>query len=406
MRALVFAAALLLPTLAQADSQSFDVIERGRMLAAVGDCVACHTTPGGIPFAGGLAIQTPFGAVVTPNITPDPATGLGAWTDAEFLRAMQHGIGRDGEHLYPAFPYPYYARVDPRDLLAIRAFLTTLNPVSHLVTRNQLSFPFDIRLSMAGWNFLFFDPRPITPVAGKSTEWQLGAYLVEGLGHCGACHTPKNALGADRRSQRLQGGNLQDWFAPALNSDLRTGLGAWSIEDVVEYLATGRNARAAATGPMAEVVTNSTSKLSNSNLRAIAVYLKDQPAPTVAVTPVAATTPAMQAGAALYLDNCAACHTASGNGIPRLFPALQASATVQSNDPATLVRVILTGTRAAATDAAPTGPAMPAFAWKLTDEQVAAVTTYIRNTWGNAAAPVSAPDVRSLRGRLGQRSGG
>ncbi len=405
MRAVVLAAALLLPGAAWAGSQSFEVIERGRVLATMGDCVACHSVPGGVPFTGGLAIETPFGAVVTPNLTPDLATGLGAWSDAEYLRAMQQGIGREGEYLYPAFPYPYYSRVSTEDLLAIRAFLATLNPVSHPVLRNQLNFPFDIRLSMLGWNMLYFSPTPIGPTPGKSDEWQRGAYIVEGLGHCGACHTPKNMLGADDSDARLHGGALQDWFAPALNSDPRTGLGNWSVAEVVEYLQTGRNAKAAASGPMAEVVTNSTSKLQPSDLRAIAVYLKDQPAPTVTITTAAADTPAMQAGAALYVDNCAACHTTGGGGVPHLFPSLRGAASVQSSDPASLMRVVLTGTRAAATDPAPTGPAMPAFGWKLTDEQVASVTTYIRNAWGNAAAPVAVSDVRAARGRLGQSAG-
>lgn len=390
---------------AWADSQSFDMIERGRQLAIIGDCTGCHTAAGGAPFAGGVPIETPFGNVVAPNITPDTLTGIGGWTGAEYLRAMQHGIGRSGEHLYPAFPYPYYARVSQADLLTIRAYLATLDPVRNAVVRNQLAFPFDIRLSMSAWNLLFFDPTPIVPVSGKSAEWQVGQYLVEGLGHCGACHTAKNFAGADRASLALQGGALQDWFAPALTGDLRTGLGSWSVDEVVEYLQTGRNAREAATGPMAEVVTNSTSRMTASDLRAMAVYLKDLPGRGGAPASVAAGSAAMQAGAGLYGDLCAACHTGAGGGIARLFPALRGSAVVQSDDPASLLRVILTGARAVATEAAPTGPAMPGFGWKLTDEQVANLTTYIRNAWGNAASAVSAAEVRGMRGRLAARAG-
>ncbi len=410
MRGWVFAGAIQVGAMlaattfapAFAADQSFERVERGKMLTTAGDCVACHTALGGAPFAGGLAVDTPFGAVVAPNITPDVATGIGGWTDDQFVRAMQTGIGHDGEHLYPAFPYPYFTRVDRKDLLAIRAYLNTLDPVSNAVERNQLNFPFDIRLSMFGWNTLFFDKGPLQPVPGKSAEWNEGRYLVEGLGHCGACHTSKNFMGADKDSQHLQGGDIQDWFAPALTGDLRTGLGGWSVDQVVEYLQTGRNAISAASGPMADVVKNSTSQLPVAELHAMATYLKDQQAPTTAPTPVAATDPVMQAGAAIYADNCAACHTSGGGGIARMFPALKGSAVVQSDSPTTLLRVVLIGAQAADTAAAPTGPAMPPFAWKLSDAQVAAVTTYIRNAWGNAASPVTEAAARDLRGRLVQ----
>ena len=387
-------------TQAVAASTSWDVIERGRLLATAGDCIACHTAPGGQPFAGGRAIETPFGSVVTPNLTPDVATGLGAWSDETFLRALQTGIGRDGEHLYPAFPYPYYARVSREDLLSIRAFLATLQPVANAVERNRLDFPFDIRLTMAAWNSLYFEGGPFRPTQGKSAEWNRGAYLAEGLGHCGACHTAKTMLGGDKTSEALRGGVIQDWFAPALSGDLRTGLGAWSVEEVVEYLQTGRNARSAASGPMGEVIAYSTSKLPEADLRAMAVYLKDQPAGAAPPAALAADDARMQAGRAIYEDNCAACHTNSGRGVARLFPALAGSAVVQSNEPTTLARVVLIGTQAVATDAAPTGPAMPAFGWKLSNDQIASVLSYIRNAWGNAAAPVAADDVGRLRRRL------
>ncbi len=386
---------------AHADEQSFERIQRGRVLATVGDCVACHTAIGGKPFAGGLPIETPFGSVVAPNLTPDVATGIGGWTDAQFLRAMQHGIGRNGEHLYPAFPYQYFARAKPADLLDIRAYLSTLDPVVNAVDRNRMDFPFDIRLSMFGWNLLFFDSKPVVAVSGKSAEWNRGAYLVETLGHCAACHTAKNFLGGDKTSHSLQGGNIQNWFAPALDADPRTGLGAWSVRQVVDYLKTGQNDIAAASGPMADVITHSTSQLPMADLQAMAVYLKDQPAPhEEAPTPLAANDPVMRAGAAIYADNCAACHTAAGTGMPRLFPALKGSAVVQSASTASLLRVVLIGAQAVATDALPTGAAMPAFAWKLSDAQVAAVTTYVRNAWGNAASPVSADAAQDMRANL------
>jgi mono/diheme cytochrome c family protein len=386
------------PAFAQKD---FETIERGRVLATIGDCVACHTAPGGTPFAGGRGIPTPFGTVVTPNLTPDAATGIGAWTDDEFVRALQTGIGRDGEHLYPAFPYPYYTHVTREDLLAIRAFLNTLNPVRNAVERNKLDFPFDIRASMTGWNTLFFSAGRFEPNPDKSAEWNRGAYLVEGLGHCGACHTGKNLLGADLDTHRLQGYIVQDWFAPNLTGDLRGGLGNWSADEIVEYLRTGRNAKSAASGPMAEVITYSTSHLPEPELRAIATYLKDvPPVLNTQPEPLAADLPIMKAGAAIYADNCSACHTSGGGGIPKLFPSLKGSAVVQSAQPTTVLRVILEGALAASTDAAPTAPAMPPFAWKLSDDQVAAVATYIRNAWGNAAPEIGAGDARALRQRL------
>ncbi len=410
----IIAALLAAPAIAPpaiAASPSFEVVQRGQALAIAGDCVACHTVPGGTPFAGGRAIETPFGNVLTPNLTPDRETGIGDWSDEVFLRAMQTGIGHDGEHLYPAFPYPYYTHVGREDLLAIRSWLATLEPVRNVVARNeavrnQLSFPFDIRLSMAAWNALFFENGLFRPMPSKSAEWNRGAYLVEGLGHCGACHTPKNSLGGDRTSATLQGGAIQDWFAPALGSDLRTGLGGWSVDDVVEYLRAGRNAKSAASGPMGEVVSYSTSHMPLADLQAIAVYLKDQPAvPRDAIPPLPASDAGMQAGRAIYLDNCAACHTATGAGIPRLFPTLSGSAVVQSPDPVTLARVVLIGAQAVATAEAPTGPAMPAFGWKLSDAQTASVLTYIRNAWGNVAPAVDAGTVASTRRHLAQRAG-
>jgi len=403
MRKIVILAALFAVS-AHADP-SFETLERGRVLATAGDCIACHTAPGGAPFAGGRPLPTPFGVLVTPNITPDRDTGIGAWTDEDFIRAVSRGIDRDGAHLYPAFPYVYYSRVTREDALAVRAFLNTLDPVRNVVESNQLPFPFDVRATMIGWNGLFFEPGVFKPNAAKSAEWNRGAYLVEGLGHCGACHTAKNVLGADRTSRPLQGAVLQDWFAPNLTADLRTGLGGWSVDEIVEYLATGRNARSAASGPMAEVVAYSTSQLPTADVRAMAVYLKDQPARTASgVAPMAADAPAMVAGAAIFQDSCTACHRQSGEGVPRLFPSLKGSAVVQSDDPTTVVRVVLNGALAVATDAAPTAPAMPPFGWKLSDPQVAAVATYVRNAWGNAASPVSAAQVHELRAQLAATS--
>jgi mono/diheme cytochrome c family protein len=403
MKRLIFTAVLLgagtiAGTAHATDQQDFAQIERGRYLTDAGDCVSCHTAPGGKPFAGGRPIETPFGNVLAPNITPDSDTGIGAWSDDKFYRAMHDGMSGD-EHLYPAMPYPYYTKVTRQDVLAIRAYLKTLEPVRNVVHANQLHFPFDVRASMIGWNSLFFKSGEWQNRADKSADWNRGGYLVEGLGHCGACHTPKNTLGGDENSHHLQGDVLQGWLAPPLAGDARSTTASWSADDIIEYLKTGANAYAVAAGPMAEAIANSTSRLTFADLHAMAVYLKDQPAAKdeKQTSKVAADDPQMKAGAAIYTDQCAACHSKDGNGIARLFPALKARASVQSDHPDTVVRVILNGARATATPDEPTAPAMPAFRWKLSDDQIAAVATYIGNSWGNAAPAVSADDVKSAQ---------
>jgi mono/diheme cytochrome c family protein len=387
------------------DSQAFQKIERGRYLAVLGDCVGCHTAPGGKPFAGGAALETPFGALIGPNITPDVATGVGAWSEEDFRRAMHEGIGRDGARLYPAMPYPAYTKVTRDDVSAIWAYLRSLDPVRNEVQPNQLRFPFNVRRpATSTWDLINFQPGVFQPNPAKSDAWNRGAYLVEGLGHCGTCHTPKNITGGDRGSEALQGALLQDWYAPDLTEDPRTGIGGWSIEEIVRYLKTGANSYDIASGPMAEAVSNSTSKMTDADLLAIATYLKDRaPRSGRAVTALAAANPRMVAGQAIYEDRCAACHSHSGAGVPNLFPRLASAPLVQSADPTSLIRVVLIGSRAVATSAAPTAPAMPAFGWNLNDTEVADVLTYARNTWGNAASAVQPEDVTKLRERLSSR---
>ena len=376
------------------DGQDFSQIERGRYLAVAGDCVSCHTAEGGAAFAGGRPIETPFGTIFGTNITPDRDTGIGAWSDDEFVRAFALGIRRDGAHLYPAMPYNYFTKVTRDDVLAIRAYLSTVPAVKNAVKADQLPFPLSVRGDMAAWNELYFTPGEFHPVAGKSAEWNRGAYLVEGLMHCGVCHTPKNVAGADKAEERLQGSVLQGWFAPDITNAARRGLGSWPLDEIVAYLKTGHSQTAAASGPMAEEVTNSSSKMTEADLHAVAVYLKDQPgAGERAPAALAASEPAMKAGAAIYADECSACHTPRGTGVPGLIPKLAGSPGVQSDDPSSLVRVVISGTRSVATDGAPTGPAMPAFGWLLDDREAAAVLTYIRNSWGNAAAAVAEGQV-------------
>lgn len=407
MRVLVAAAILTLYAgTAQAGPDEYTAVERGRALATAGDCVACHTAPNGVRFSGGRGIETPFGTINSANLTPDLETGIGTWTADDFARAMHDGTRPGGAQLYPAFPYPFYTRVTRADSNDLYAFLRSLPAVHKAVNRDTLPFPFDIRASMLAWNAMFFTPGEWRPDTGRSAEFNRGAYLVEGLGHCGACHTPMNTLGASKTSQSYQGNAIQSWIAPNLTNDQRTGLGTWSIDEVVEYLRTGRNAHAAAAGPMAEVVEYSTAFMPGADLHAMATYLKERGAagpynPNLA--PLAPDDAAMQTGAAIYRDTCSACHTASGKGIPHLFPQLAGSPSVQQPDPTTLARVVISGARTAATNEAPTSPAMPALGWRLGDDQVAAVLTYIRNSWGNAAPAVSPSEVGRVRTRVSGR---
>jgi mono/diheme cytochrome c family protein len=384
------------------DTQSFDRIERGRYLAVLGDCAGCHTAARGAPFAGGVALQTPFGTLVAPNITSDPETGIGNMTNEEFLAVLHEGRGHDGKRLYPAMPYPAYTKMTDDEVLALRAYFATVAPVSNRVVSNQLPFPLNIRLAMTVWNGLNFTPGRYQPNPQKSAMWNRGAYIVEGPAHCGTCHTPKTLLGGDKNSAALTGATLQGWFAPDITNDQRKGIGGWSTDDLVQYLKTGTNKWTLASGPMAEAVSHSTSRMNDEDILAIATYLKDsgQSGASARPEPVAAGNNAMRAGAAIYKDSCAACHKDSGEGEINLFPRLAGSALVQSDDPTTLVRVVLHGTRSVSTAGAPTAPAMPAFDWRLEDAQVAAVLTYIRNNWGNAAGPVPAGAVASQRASL------
>jgi mono/diheme cytochrome c family protein len=390
------------------DMQAFDKIERGRYLAVVGDCIGCHTAPGGKPFAGGASLETPFGTLLGPNITPDVATGIGSWSEEDFWRTLHEGIGKNGVRLYPAMPYPAYTKVTREDASAIWAYLGTLEPVRNEIRVNQLEFPFNLRRpATSTWDLINFRASVFQPNPAKSETWNRGAYLAEGLGHCGTCHTPKTITGADREDQALQGALLQDWYAPDVTPDLRTGIGSWPTEEIVRYLKTGANSFDIASGPMAEVVANSTSHMTDADLLAIATYLKDNAARnTPAVAALAAGDRRMVAGKAVYEDRCAPCHDSSGAGIATLFPRLANAPLVQATDPTTLIRVVLIGNRAGATAAAPTAPAMPSFGWNLSDQEIADVLTYVRNAWGNAAQPVQPADVGKLRDRLRKAAGG
>lgn len=376
---------------------SVEAVTRGRALTDAADCASCHTADPSRPFAGGKRIDTPFGGLYSPNLTPDRDTGLGAWSDEEFLRALRYGVARDGSRYYPAFPYPHFTKLIRPDILAIRAYLATLAPVRNTPRPPQLRWPLNYRVLMRVWNFAFFRPGIFEPDQNKSAEWNRGGYLVEGAAHCGACHTPKNFFGAEKRGQKFGGGRVDGWFAPRLDGADRSGLKSWSVEDIVEYLQSGRNGHSHASGPMADVVLNSTSRLSNGDARAIAVYLKDIPPgqPEPAVTP---PPPAQMAdGEKLYKAACIACHEADGSGAPRIYPPLPGNANLQSADPSSALRIILDGVETITTPRAPNKGSMPAYAGKMSDQEIADVTTYIRNSWGNAAAPVTPAQVAKAR---------
>jgi mono/diheme cytochrome c family protein len=389
----------------ESDQQNFARIAEGHYLTDLADCAGCHTGPAqNRPFAGGLRIETPFGFVAAPNITPDRDTGIGAWSDDEFDAAVRHGRGRGGTLLYPAMPFPSYTKMSRDEVLAIRAYLATVTPVHNDVRANQLPFPFDVRGSMRVWDALYFTDGVFKPAPSRSAEWNRGAYLVEGPGHCGACHTPKTLLGGDKNGEALQGYALQGWFAPDITNDSTRGLGRWSKDDIVAYLRTGHNAITAASGPMADEITHSSSRINDADLQAIATYLKSVPGNSKAPSPSPADTQVMAAGGAIYRDVCSACHAVNGEGVANLFPSLAKSSSVRSTDATSLVRVVLQGARSVATPAEPTSPGMPSFAWQLDDVQIAAVVTYVRNSWGAAAPAISADDVGKQRAALAQRT--
>lgn len=385
------------PTLAQ----------RGEYLARIGNCISCHTRHGGEPFAGGLIFTAPytwFGALYSTNITPDRASGIGDWTEEQFVRALREGRSPRHGGLFPAFPYTAFTLVTDNDAKAIFAYLRTIKPVKYAPPDN--SGAFNLRWGMAVWNALFFDARRFEPDSKQSAEWNRGAYLVNGLGHCGACHTPRNVFLAERGDAALSGGAYPEFLMPGKNRDWYAvnltsaagGLKAWSEDDIKKYLKTGHSRRAGIFGPMNEVVINSLQYLTDEDAKAMAVYLKSLPAQEdAAQEPIAATQ--LQAGAKVYADTCEECHRSSGRGAFLKAPPLVGSAVVQGKDPSTLINVILHG--AAAGEGAPT----PFGAWenmkslgsKLTDEQVAAVSNYVRGSWGNRGGAVTAADVAKQR---------
>jgi mono/diheme cytochrome c family protein len=381
-----------------------DQVRRGQYLVVLGDCMSCHLRPGGQPFAGGLGLNTPFGVIYSSNITSDRDTGIGGWSPDQFYRAMHQGIDDQGKNLYPAFPYPWFTRVSRTDTDAILAYLKTTPPVRYTPPANKLPFPMNIRFMVKFWNLLFFRAAPERAAAPEPAgSVERGAEIVNGLGHCSDCHSPKNFLGAEKTRQAFQGGVIDNWVAVDLTSNPHTGLAAWSKADIAELLATGRNARAGAGGSMGDVITYSTSLMSDADREAVAAYLKTLPA-RPDDHPSQPDAKAMKAGAEVFSDACASCHLQGAVGQPRFFPPLPGETGLQQADATGLIHLILAGGRVGPSQARPSPLTMPSFAWKLSDEEVADVATYVRNSWGNHAQPVSASDVARLRGKLGLKT--
>ena len=376
------------------------LIARGEYLAAVGDCAACHTERGGQRYAGGRALATPFGNVPAPNITPDAETGIGWWSFEDFWRALHEGKGRRGEPLYPVFSYTSFTKVTRGDALAIFAYLKSLPPVHQPDRELGLAFPYSVRSSLLVWRALNFKPGVYQPDPARSVEWNRGAYLVQGLGHCNECHTTRNAWGGMDQDRHLTGGTIpaQDWYAPDLGTQPGGGLAGWSSRDIVDLLKTGQSARGVAFGPMADVVRNSTQHMSDADLQAVAVYLQALPtrgpAPASAVFAQAAS---HTQGGELYAQQCAACHGKQGEGVPGVYPPLDGNSLVTGPTATNAVRSVLLGGFAPATASNPRPYSMPPFAQQLSDDEVAAVVNYIRQSWSNRASAVWPVEVGRLR---------
>nr|WP_244195390.1 cytochrome c [Caballeronia arationis] len=398
---------------------SAQLLARGLYIARAADCAGCHTAPrDGAPYAGGLEMSSPFGTIVSSNITPDRETGIGAYTYDDFAKALREGVGRGDKPLYPAMPYPAFVKIADDDLHALYAYMMhAVPPVKHQPPETKVPFPFNQRWMLRIWRSVFSPKTRFEPRADHDASWNRGAYLVQSLGHCGACHTPRGIgyqeRGYDESSKTyLSGGVNDNWFAPNLRADPGSGLGRIAREDVAAFLKTGHGADMVAYGSMVETIEDSLQYLTDDDLRAIAEYLKTLP-PTGSAD--GAFDPALarqgrlktrapdippEQGAAVYAGFCAQCHRDDGKGVPNAFPGLAGNPSVISEDTTSLIRLLVEGGNSPATIHGPPRQPMPAFAGRLTDAQIAQVLTFVRGSWGNDARPVTTNDVASLRSTL------
>jgi mono/diheme cytochrome c family protein len=379
---------------------TIDSIERGAYLARAGNCLGCHSQQGGRDFAGGLGVVTPFGVVYAANITPDRETGIGAWSADEFWRALHHGRSKSGRVLYPAFPYPSYTHIDRDDSDALYAFLRTAEPVRQANTPHALHFPFDSQAALAVWRALFFKPGTFEADATQSAEWNRGRYLVQGLGHCAACHSSRNALGATSVNAEFAGGLMPDksWYAPSLADPKQAGVQQWKREDVVQLLKSGVSPHATVMGPMADVVYSSTRYLTDGDAAAMAAFLAAIPVREIALPKFEpASSDVLQRGDKVYRANCAACHGSRGEGVPSIYPALAGNRAVTLAAMNNVVQAIRQGGFSPTTPGNPQPFGMPPFGQVLDNADVSAVATFIRQSWGNQASEVRPVDVLGIR---------
>lgn len=401
----------LLPLAGHATEGS-DNISKGQYLATAGDCIACHTAAGAQPFSGGLKMSTPVGAIYSTNITPDKTTGIGDYSYADFAKALREGVAKDGHHLYPAMPYTAFAKINDEDMHALYDyFMKQVKPVKQANRDSDIPWPLNMRWPLAAWNLMFHDDKVFQPESSQSAEWNRGAYLVQGLEHCGTCHTPRGIVFQEKALDQkdavyLTGGTLEGWHAPDLTGSLKDGLGNWQPEDIVTFLRTGRTDTTAAFGSMTDVIEHSTQHLSDADLKAMATYLKSlkasEPGTTTPATDDKTSAALIKGdmshpGAQEYMDNCSACHRIDGKGYAKTFPALAHNSAVLSNDPSSLISIVLRGGKMAVTKDAVTGLTMPDFGWRLNDQQVAELLTFVRTSWGNQALTVTADQVQKLR---------
>ena len=406
---------------AEEPAEAQALIAQGRYLARLGNCMGCHTVPGGQAYAGGTPIPTPFGTFYGPNITSDPKAGIGDWSADDFWRALHNGKSKNGSLLYPAFPYTEYTRVSRADSDALFAYLRTVAPSNQPSRAHVLDFPYDQRAMLAFWRALYFEPGVMPADDAQSAQWNRGRYLVEGLGHCAACHAPRNSLGATRWSAGLAGGMIAglDWYAPSLTGYPATGLGKWTAQDIATLLRTGMARHSTASGPMAEVVLGSSQYLTEDDALAMGVYLKSLSAfPRENLTPdsraeqdsqmgdresiqgeavVPPSRATMERGGKLYAQYCAQCHQDQGQGNGLAWPALAGNPTVTAPSAVNAIRLVLHGAFAPATNANPRPHGMPPFGQILGDNDIAALVSYIRFSWDNRAGAVTGFDVKRVR---------